>query len=131
MLLKVQLTASGTASITNGDTLTPLRAADLATARALVTEHLTQMAREQNAAVITQLTEPGGQYNLCFSPDGNVTMATSDQVENALNPPKLPETTPVVFSPEPDQDEEIVEEPLGQDFFENFENSLDTASRKC
>lgn len=121
MLLKVQLTASGTASITNGDTLTPLRAADLATARALVTEHLTQMAREQNSAVITQLTEPGGQYNLCFSPDGNVTMATSDQVENALNPPKLPETTPVAFSPEPDQEEEIVEEPLGQDFFENIE----------
>ena len=121
MLLKVQLTASGTASITNGDTLTPLRAADLATARALVTDQLIQMAREQNAAVITQLTEPGGQYNLCFSPDGNVTMATSDQVENALNPPKLPETTPVVFSPEPDQEEEIVEEPLGQDFFENFE----------
>lgn len=122
MLLKVQLTASGTASITNGDTLTPLRAADLATARALVTDHLTQMAREQNSAVITQLTEPGGQYNLCFSPDGNVTMATSDQVENALNPPKLPETTPVVFNPEPDQDEEeIVDEPLGPDFFENFE----------
>ena len=125
MLLKVQLTASGTASITNGDTLTPLRAADLATARALVTEHLTQMAREQNAAVITQLTEPGGQYNLCFSPDGNVTMATSDQVENALNTPKLPETTPVAFSPEPDQDQgenkEIVDEPLGPDFFENFE----------
>lgn len=121
MLLKVQLTASGTASITNGDTLTPLRAADLATARALVTDHLTQMAREQNSAVITQLTEPGGQYNLCFSPDGNVTMATSDQVENALNPPKLPETTPVAFSPEPDQEEEIVEEPLGQDFFENIE----------
>lgn len=125
MLLKVQLTASGTASITNGDTLTPLRAADLATARALVTDHLTQMAREQNAAVITQLTEPGGQYNLCFSPDGNVTMATSDQVENALNTPKLPETTPVAFSPEPDQDQgenkEIVDEPLGPDFFENFE----------
>lgn len=120
MLLKVQLTASGTASITNGDTLTPLRAADLATARALVTDQLIQMAREQNAAVITQLTEPGGQYNLCFSPDGNVTMATSDQVENALNPPKLPETTPVAFSPEPDQEEEIVEEPLGQDFFENI-----------
>lgn len=121
MLLKVQLTASGTASINDGDTLTPLRAADLVTARALVTEHLTQMAREQNSAVITQLTEPGGQYNLCFSPDGNVTMATSDQVENALNPPKLPETTPVAFSPEPDQEEEIVEEPLGQDFFENIE----------
>lgn len=125
MLLKVQLTASGTASINDGDTLTPLRAADLATARALVTEHLTQMAREQNAAVITQLTEPGGQYNLCFSPDGNVTMATSDQVENALNTPKLPETTPVAFSPEPDQDQgenkEIVDEPLGPDFFENFE----------
>lgn len=125
MLLKVQLTASGTASITNGDTLTPLRAADLATARALVTEHLTQMAREQNSAVITELTEPGGQYNLCFSPDGNVTMATSDQVENALNTPKLPETTPVAFSPEPDQDQgenkEIVDEPLGPDFFENFE----------
>ena len=125
MLLKVQLTASGTASITNGDTLTPLRAADLATARALVTEHLTQMAREQNSAVITQLTEPGGQYNLCFSPDGNVTMATSDQVENALNTPKLPETTPVAFSPEPDQDQgenkKIVDEPLGPDFFENFE----------
>lgn len=125
MLLKVQLTASGTASITNGDTLTPLRAADLATARALVTDQLIQMAREQNAAVITQLTEPGGQYNLCFSPDGNVTMATSDQVENALNTPKLPETTPVAFSPEPDQDQgenkEIVDEPLGPDFFENFE----------
>ena len=122
MLLKVQLTASGTASITNGDTLTPLRAADLATARALVTDQLIQMAREQNAAVITQLTEPGGQYNLCFSPDGNVTMATSDQVENALNTPELPETTPVAFSPEPDQDEEeIVDEPLGPDFFENFE----------
>ena len=125
MLLKVQLTASGTASINDGDTLTPLRAADLATARALVTDHLTQMAREQNAAVITQLTEPGGQYNLCFSPDGNVTMATSDQVENALNTPKLPETTPVAFSPEPDQDQgenkEIVDEPLGPDFFENFE----------
>lgn len=130
MLLKVQLTASGTASITNGDTLTPLRAADLATARALVTEHLTQMAREQNAAVITQLTEPGGQYNLCFSPDGNVTMATSDQVENALNTPKLPETTPVAFSPEPDQDQgenkEIVDEPLGPDFFENFEPNQGT-----
>lgn len=68
MLLKVQLTASGTASINDGDTLTPLRAADLATARALVTEHLTQMAREQKSSVITQLTEPGGQYNLCFSP---------------------------------------------------------------
>ena len=125
MLLKVQLTASGTASINDGDTLTPLRAADLTTARALVTEHLTKMAREQNAAVITQLTEPGGQYNLCFSPDGNVTMATSDQVENALNTPKLPETTPVAFSPEPDQDQgenkEIVDEPLGPDFFENFE----------
>ena len=125
MLLKVQLTASGTASITNGDTLTPLRAADLATARALVTEHLTQMAREQKSSVITQLTEPGGQYNLCFSPDGNVTMATSDQVENALNTPELPETTPVAFSPEPDQDQdenkEIVDEPLGPDFFENFE----------
>lgn len=125
MLLKVQLTASGTASITNGDTLTPLRAADLATARALVTDQLIQMAREQNAAVITQLTEPDGQYNLCFSPDGNVTMATSDQVENALNTPKLPETTPVAFSPEPDQDQgenkEIVDEPLGPDFFENFE----------
>jgi len=129
MLLKVQLTASGTASITNGDTLTPLRAADLATARALVTEHLTQMAREQNSAVITELTEPGGQYNLCFSPDGNVTMATSDQVENALNPPKLPETTPVVFSPEPDQDEEeIVDEPLGPDFFENIEPNLNPPS---
>ena len=127
MLLKVQLTASGTASITNGDTLTPLRAADLATARALVTEHLTQMAREQKSSVITQLTEPGGQYNLCFSPDGNVTMATSDQVENALNPPKLPETTPVVFSPEPDQDEEeIVDEPLGQDFFENIQPNQGT-----
>lgn len=125
MLLKVQLTASGTASINDGDTLTPLRAADLATARALVTDHLTQMAREQNAAVITQLTEPGGRYNLCFSPDGNVTMATSDQVENALNTPKLPETIPVAFSPEPDQDQgenkEIVDEPLGPDFFENFE----------
>ena len=109
MLLKVQLTASGTASITNGDTLTPLRAADLATARALVTDQLIQMAREQNAAVITQLTEPGGQYNLCFSPDGNVTMATSDQVENALNPPKLPEATPVVSSPEA---EPTLEEPV-------------------
>ena len=130
MLLKVQLTASGTASITNGDTLTPLRAADLATARALVTEHLTQMAREQNAAVITQLTEPGGQYNLCFSPDGNVTMATSDQVENALNTPKLPETTPVAFSPEPDQyqdeNKEIVDEPLGPDFFENIQPNQGT-----
>mgnify|MGYP000968015285 CR=1 FL=1 len=125
MLLKVQLTASGTASINDGDTLTPLRAADLTTARALVTDHLTQMAREQNSVVITELTEPGGQYNLCFSPDGNVTMATSDQVENALNTPKLPETTPVAFSPEPDQDQgenkEIVDEPLGPDFFENFE----------
>lgn len=125
MLLKVQITASGTASINDGDTLTPLRAADLATARALVTDHLTRVAREQNAAVITELTEPGGQYNLCFSPDGNVTMATSDQVENALNTPELPETTPVAFSPEPDQDQdenkEIVNEPLGPDFFENFE----------
>lgn len=125
MLLKVQITASGTASINDGDTLTPLRAADLATARALVTDHLTRVAREQNAAVITELTEPGGQYNLCFAPDGNVTMATSDQVENALNTPELPETTPVAFSPEPDQDQdenkEIVDEPLGPDFFENFE----------
>ena len=121
MLLKVQLTASGTASITNGDTLTPLRAADLATARALVTDHLTQMAREQGGPVITHLVDPDGEYDLCFSSDG-VTMATSDQVENALNPPKLPETTPVVFSSEPDQDEEeIVDEPLGPDFFENFE----------
>ena len=125
MLLKVQITASGTASINDGDTLTPLRAADLATARALVTDHLTRVAREQNAAVITELTEPGGQYNLCFSPDGNVTMATSDQVENALNTPKLPETTPVAFSPEPDQNQdenkEIVDEPLGPDFFENIQ----------
>lgn len=130
MLLKVQITASGTASINDGDTLTPLRAADLATARALVTDHLTQMAREQNSAVITELTEPGGQYNLCFSPDGNVTMATSDQVENALNTPELPETTPVAFSPEPDQDQdenkEIVDEPLGPDFFENFEPNQGT-----
>lgn len=125
MLIKVQLTASGTASINDGDTLTPLRAADLATARALVTEHLTQMAREQNSAVITHLVEPDGEYDLCFSPDGNVTMATSDQVENALNTPKLPETTPVAFSPEPDQDQdenkEIVDEPLGPDFFENIQ----------
>lgn len=125
MLLKVQLTASGTATITNGDTLTPLRAADLATARALVTEHLTQMAREQNSAVITHLVEPDGEYDLCFAPDGNVTMATSDQVENALNTPKLPETTPVAFSPEPDQNQdenkEIVDEPLGPDFFENIQ----------
>lgn len=128
MLLKVQLTASGTASITNGDTLTPLRAADLATARALVTDHLTQMAREQGGPVITHLVDPDGEYDLCFSSDG-VTMATSDQVENALNPPKLPETTPVVFSPEPDQDEEeIVDEPLGPDFFENIEPNLNPPS---
>lgn len=127
MLLKVQITASGTASINDGDTLTPLRAADLATARALVTEHLTQMAREKNAAVITHLVEPNGEYDLCFSPDGNVTMATSDQVENALNTPKLPEATPVVSSPEPNQDEEeIVDEPLGPDFFENFEPNQGT-----
>lgn len=125
MLLKVQITASGTASINDGDTLTPLRAADLSTARALVTEHLTQMAREKNAAVITHLVEPDGEYDLCFLADGNVTMATSDQVENALNTPKLPETTPVAFSPEPDQDQdenkEIVDEPLGPDFFENIQ----------
>ena len=33
MLIKVQLTASGTATITNGDTLTPLRAITLEDAR--------------------------------------------------------------------------------------------------
>ena len=125
MLIKVQLTASGTATITNGDTLTPLRAITLEDARHQVTDHLTKLAREQGGPVITHLVDPDGEYNLCFSPDGNVTMATSDQVENALNTPKLPETTPVAFSPEPDQDQgenkEIVDEPLGPDFFENFE----------
>lgn len=125
MLIKVQLTASGTATITNGDTLTPLRAITLEDARHQVTDHLTRLAREQGGPVITHLVDPDGEYNLCFSPDGNVTMATSDQVENALNTPKLPETTPVAFSPEPDQDQgenkEIVDEPLGPDFFENFE----------
>lgn len=109
MLIKVQLTASGTATITNGDTLTPLRAITLEDARHQVTDHLTKLAREQGGPVITHLVDPDGEYNLCFSPDGNVTMATSDQVENALNPPKLPEATPVVSSPEP---EPPVEEPL-------------------
>ena len=102
MLIKVQLTASGTATITNGDTLTPLRAITLEDARHQVTDHLTKLAREQGGPVITHLVDPDGEYNLCFSPDGNVTMATSDQVENALNPPKLPEATPVVSSPEPE-----------------------------
>lgn len=109
MLIKVQLTASGTATITNGDTLTPLRAITLEDARHQVTDHLTKLAREQGGPVITHLVDPDGEYNLCFSPDGNVTMATSDQVENALNPPKLPEATPVVSSPEP---EPPVEEPV-------------------
>mgnify|MGYP000324554955 FL=1 len=109
MLIKVQLTASGTATITNGDTLTPLRAITLEDARHQVTDHLTKLAREQGGPVITHLVDPDGEYNLCFSPDGNVTMATSDQVENALNPPKLPEATPVVSSPEP---EPTLEEPV-------------------
>lgn len=109
MLIKVQLTASGTATITNGDTLTPLRAITLEDARHQVTDHLTKLAREQGGPVITHLVDPDGEYNLCFSPDGNVTMATSDQVENALNPPKLPEATPVVSSPEA---EPPVEEPV-------------------
>ena len=109
MLIKVQLTASGTATITNGDTLPPLRAIALEEARHQVTDHLTRLAREQGGPVITHLVDPDGEYNLCFSPDGNVTMATSDQVENALNPPKLPEATPVVSSPEP---EPPVEEPV-------------------
>lgn len=113
MLIKVQLTASGTATITNGDTLTPLRAITLEDARHQVTDHLTRLAREQGGPVITHLVDPDGEYNLCFSPDGNVTMATSDQVENALNTPKPPEATPeaepVVSSPEV---EPVVDEPL-------------------
>ena len=66
MLIKVQLTASGTATITNGDTLTPLRAITLEDARHQVTDHLTKLAREQGGPVITHLVDPDGEYNPVF-----------------------------------------------------------------
>ncbi|WP_172119591.1 RCC1 domain-containing protein [Actinomyces faecalis] len=108
----VTLTGSGSGMVAVAGRTTPLRGAGLEAAREEVRQLVARAAREAGRALVMEVSEPSGLWQVAVAPDGTVSAAGAGQAlpgAGSVAPP--PPATTSATAPEVDADDESAARP--------------------
>lgn len=107
--VQVVLTASGSGTVTIGGVATPLRGAGLEAAREVVRQLVARAAAEAGRAMVMDVAEPSGTWQVQVEPDGSVCAPTATTQGGGPSVARLPlvgqtgltATVPTASTPDP------------------------------